>query len=113
MCAIEVLSVLDALGGNPPAARRRAEAELERAMQETGRLGYGVLVHAMAVAALAANDLPAAKAWAAKLYEQEEQGAGYLAWHAQEVLMRAALAEGDPEAARAHAGTADRLRATG
>ena len=102
MCAVEVLSVLDALTGNPAAAQRRAEAQLERARQETGRLGYGVLVHAMAVAALAADDLAAAKSWAAKLYEQEAQGAGYLAWHAQEVLMRTALAEGDPHAARSH-----------
>jgi DNA-binding CsgD family transcriptional regulator len=102
MCAVEVLSVLDALSGDPTAAWRRAEAELERAMQETGRLASGVLMHAMAVAALAADDLVAAKSWASRLYEHEAQGAGYLEWHAQDVLMRAALAEGDPDAARSH-----------
>jgi len=102
MCAVEVLSLLDTLTGDPAGARRRAEAELERAMQETGQLAAGVLMHAMAVAALAADDTRAAKSWAGELYAQQEQGAGYLAWHAQEVLMRAALADGDPHAARSH-----------
>ena len=102
MCAVEVLSLLDTLTGDPIGARRRAEAELERAMQETGQLAAGVLMHAMAVAALAADDTRAASAWAGELYAQQEQGAGYLAWHAQEVLMRAALADGDPHAARSH-----------
>ena len=102
MCAVEVLSLVDALTGHPAAARQRAEAELERSMQETVRLGFGALIHALAVAALAADDLASARNWADKLYAQEEQGAGYLAWHAQDVLMRVALAEGDPAAIRAH-----------
>lgn len=103
MCAVEVLSIVDALSGDATAALRRAEAALERAMQEAGRLAAGVVMHALAVAALAADDVPVARCWASRLYEHEAQGAGYLAWHAQEVLMRAALADGDADRARAHA----------
>ncbi|HEY7049728.1 MAG TPA: LuxR C-terminal-related transcriptional regulator [Jatrophihabitantaceae bacterium] len=103
MCAVEILSIVDALSGDATAAMRRAEAALERAMQEAGRLAAGVVMHALAVAALAADDAPVARCWASRLYEHEAQGAGYLAWHAQEVLMRAALADGRSAAAREHA----------
>jgi predicted ATPase/DNA-binding CsgD family transcriptional regulator len=102
MCAVEVLSLIDAMTGDPTPARHRAAAELQRSLQETVRLGYGALIHALAVAALAAEDLATARNWATKLYAQEQQGAGYLAWHAQDVLMRAAAAEGDAGTVRSH-----------
>jgi DNA-binding CsgD family transcriptional regulator len=103
MCAVEVLSLIDAMTGDPTPARHRAAAELQRSLQETVRLGYGALIHALAVAALAAaDDLATARNWATKLYAQEQQGAGYLAWHAQDVLMRAAAAEGDAGTVRSH-----------
>ena len=102
MCAVEALSIVDALSGDAAGAQCRAEAALERAMQEAGRLASGVVMHAMAVAALAVDDLPVAKSWANRLSEHEAQGVGYLEWRAQEVLMRVALAEGDPAAARSH-----------
>ncbi len=101
-CAVEVLSIMDALSGDPVSARRRAEAELVSSRQQKVRLGLGALMHALGVAALAADDLPTARRWADALYAQEKTGAGYLAWHAQEVLMCAALAAGEPDVARAH-----------
>ena len=102
MCAVEVLSIVDALSGDAAGAHSRAEAALERARQEAGRLASGVVMHALAVAALAVDNLPMAKSWATRLSESEAQGVGYLEWRAQEVLMRVALAEGDTAAARSH-----------
>jgi DNA-binding CsgD family transcriptional regulator len=99
--AIEALSLRDAMIGAPDAARDRAEAELDRSRQERVRLGTGVLMHALGVAALAAGDLDRARQWASTLYEQESEVC-YLAWHAQEILLTAALARGDGTQARIH-----------
>jgi predicted ATPase/DNA-binding CsgD family transcriptional regulator len=92
--AVEVLSLVDASMGAADAARERAEAELERSRQERLRLGTGMLMHALGVAALAAGDLDRAAQWATTLYENESE-VRYLAWHAQETLVAVALARGD------------------
>ncbi len=93
-CAVEALSLLDAHMGAADAARERAEADLEQSRQEKLRLGTGVLMHALAAAALAAGDLDQAEQWAATLYAQESE-VRYLAWHAQEILVAVALAQDD------------------
>jgi hypothetical protein len=59
-------------------------------------------MHALGVVALALDDLPAARWWGEALYEQEKAGAAYLAWHAQEILMHAALAAGESCVAHEH-----------
>jgi predicted ATPase/DNA-binding NarL/FixJ family response regulator len=100
-CAVEVLSLLDANMGAADAARERAEAYLEQSRHERRRLGTGVLVHALGVAALAAGDLDRAAQWATSLYEDESE-VRYLAWHAQEILVAVALARDDGAQAKIH-----------
>ena len=100
-CAIEVLSLLDASTGAADAARERAEADLEQSRQERLRLGTGVLMHALGVAALAAGDLDRAAQWATDLYDQESE-VRYVAWHAQEILVAVALARDDSAQAKIH-----------
>ena len=100
-CAVEVVSILDANTGAPDAARRRAEADLGPSRQERVRLGTGVLMHALGVAALAQGDLDDAHRWATSLYDQESEVC-YLAWHAQEILMTVALAREDSARAKVH-----------
>ena len=99
--AIEVLSILDASMGAADAAGERAEADFEQSRQERLRLGTGVLMHALGVAALAAGDLDRAGQWASSLYEQESEVC-YLAWHAQEILVAVALARDDSAQAKIH-----------
>src|SRR5450755_4419056 len=100
-CAVEILCLLDASMGAADAARERAEADLEQSRQEKLRLGTGVLVHALGVAALAAGDLDRAAQWATSLYEQESEVC-YLGWHAQEILVAVALARDDSALAKIH-----------
>ena len=98
-CAVEILCLIDASRGATDAARERAEADLGQSRQERLRLGTGVLMHALGVAALAAGDLDQAAQWATSLYEQESE-VRYLAWHAQEILVAVALARGDSAQAK-------------
>ena len=100
-CAVEILCLLDADMGAADAARERAEADLEQSRQERLRLGTGVLMHALGVAALAAGDLDRAEQWARSLYEQESEVC-YLGWHAQEILVAVALARDDSVQAKIH-----------
>jgi predicted ATPase/DNA-binding CsgD family transcriptional regulator len=100
-CAVEILCLLDANAGAADAARDRAEADLEQSRQEKLRLGTGVLMHALGVAALAAGDLDRAEQWATSLYQQESE-VRYLAWHAQEILVAVALAREDSSQAKIH-----------
>jgi predicted ATPase/DNA-binding CsgD family transcriptional regulator len=100
-CAVEILCLLDANIGAADAARERAEADLEQSRQERLRLGTGVLMHALGVAALAIGDLDRAEQWATSLYEQESEVC-YLAWHAQEILVAVALARDDSVQAKIH-----------
>jgi predicted ATPase/DNA-binding CsgD family transcriptional regulator len=100
-CAVEVLSILDAITGAVDAARERAKEELEPSKTDQIRLGTGVLMNALGVAALAAGDLDDARHWASSLYEQEPDVL-YLAWHAQETLAAEALARDDSAQARTH-----------
>ncbi len=100
-CAVEILCLLDASMGAADAARERGEADLGQSRQERLRLGTGVLMHALGVAALAAGDLDRAEQWATSLYEQESEVC-YLAWHAQEILVAVALARDDREQAKIH-----------
>jgi DNA-binding CsgD family transcriptional regulator len=87
--------------GAADAAGERAEADFEQSRQERLRLGTGVLMHALGVAALAAGDLDRAGQWASSLYEQESEVC-YLAWHAQEILVAVALARDDSAQAKIH-----------
>jgi predicted ATPase/DNA-binding CsgD family transcriptional regulator len=98
-CAVEILCLVDAGRGASEVARERAEADLGQSRQEGLRLGTGVLMHALAAAALAAGDLDRAAHWAGRLYEQESE-VRYLAWHAQEILVAVALARGDSAQAK-------------
>jgi hypothetical protein len=100
-CAVEILCLLDASMGAAGAAGERAEADFEQSRQERLRLGTGVLMHALGVAALAAGDLDRAAQWAGSLYEQESEVC-YLAWHAQEILVAVALARDDSVRAKIH-----------
>jgi predicted ATPase/DNA-binding CsgD family transcriptional regulator len=100
-CAVEILCLLDASMGAADAARERAEADLGQSRQERLRLGTGVLMHALGVAALAAGDLDRAAQWATSLYERESE-VRYLAWHAQEILVAVALARDDSAQAKIH-----------
>src|SRR6266851_3180333 len=100
-CAVEILCLLDANMGAADAARERAEADFEQSRQERLRLGTGVLMHALGVAALAAGDLDRAEQWARSLYEQESEVC-YLGWHAQEILVAVALARDDRVQAKIH-----------
>jgi predicted ATPase/DNA-binding NarL/FixJ family response regulator len=106
-CAVEILSLLDANTGAADAARARAQAELDQSRQERLRLGTGVLLHALAAAALAAGDLDRAEQWARELFETESEVC-YLGWHAQEILVAVALARDDSAQAKIHV---DRLLA--
>jgi predicted ATPase/DNA-binding NarL/FixJ family response regulator len=106
-CAVEILCLLDVNMGAADAARERVEADFEQSRQERLRLGTGVLMHALGVAALAAGDLDRAAQWARSLYEQESEVC-YLAWHAQEILVAVALARDDSVQAKIHV---DRLLA--
>jgi DNA-binding NarL/FixJ family response regulator len=99
--AVEVLCLLDANMGAADTARERGEANLEQSRQEGLRLGTGVLMHALGVAALAAGDLDRAAQWATSLYEHES-GVCYLAWHAQEILLAVALARDNSQQAKIH-----------
>jgi predicted ATPase/DNA-binding CsgD family transcriptional regulator len=101
-CAAEILCLLDASMGAADAARERAEPDLKQSRQERLRLGTGVLMHALGVAALAAGDLDRAAQWGTSLYEQESEVC-YLGWHAQEILVAVALARGDSAQAKIHA----------
>ena len=98
-CAVEILCLVDASRGATDVARERAEADLGQSRQERLRLGTGVLMHALGVAALAESDLDQAAQWATSLYEQESE-VRYLAWHAQEILVAVALARGDSARAK-------------
>jgi predicted ATPase/DNA-binding CsgD family transcriptional regulator len=100
-CAVEILCLLDANMGVADTARERAEADFEQSRQERLRLGTGVLMHALGVAALAAGDLDRAEQWARSLYEQESEVC-YLGWHAQEILVAVALARDDRVQAKIH-----------
>jgi predicted ATPase/DNA-binding CsgD family transcriptional regulator len=100
-CVVEVMALLDAITGAPDISRRRAEAEIESSRQERMRLGTAALVHALAAAALAADDLDGALQWASNLYD-EEPDVCYLAWHAQEILTAVALDREDTAQAKLH-----------
>jgi predicted ATPase/DNA-binding CsgD family transcriptional regulator len=100
-CAIEVVSILDATTGAVDTARERALGALEPSRTEGLRLGTGVLMHALGVAALAGGDLDEARYWASSLYEQEPDVL-YLGWHAQEILAAEALARDDSRRAKIH-----------
>ena len=99
--AIEVMSILDANMGAADTARERAEAGLEQSRQEGLHLGTGTLIHALAVAALAAGDLDQAAQWATNIYEHEPEVRA-AAWRAQEILLAVALARDDSAQAKVH-----------
>ena len=100
-CAVEVVSILDAITGDPDAARSRVEADLEFSRQASLRLGTGVLMHALGLAALARGDLDEARYWGSSLYDQDSE-VSYLAWHAQEILLAVALGRDDSVRAKKH-----------
>ena len=99
--AVEVLCLLDAHTGAADAARERAEAELEQSRKEGLLLGTGTLMHALGVAACAADDLDQAAQWATSLYELES-GFCHAGWQAQAILVAVALARDDSARAKVH-----------
>jgi DNA-binding CsgD family transcriptional regulator len=96
-----VLCLLDAHTGAAEAARERAEAELEQSRKEGLLLGTGTLMHALGVAACAADDLDQAAQWATSLYELES-GFCHSGWQAQAILVTVALARDDSARAKVH-----------
>ncbi|HVM64240.1 MAG TPA: LuxR C-terminal-related transcriptional regulator, partial [Acidimicrobiales bacterium] len=113
-CLIQLLAILDAITGAPQRARQRAHDELDPSRWQRLRQGTAMLLHALAVAALADGDLEGARQWADSLYDQEGQSSSYFPWLAKEVLASVALANGDAAAAEAHVDVllvfAERLR---
>lgn len=107
--AVEARALVDIMAGEPEEARRAVLAELARSQGNVVRWGSGVLQLALAAAELALGDTTTAHDIAASLYRRECEGAGYLAWHAQELRMLAALAEGDAEGAVEQAGQLSRV----
>ncbi|HET6193803.1 MAG TPA: LuxR C-terminal-related transcriptional regulator [Trebonia sp.] len=99
--AVEVRCLLDAHMGAADAARERAEAELEQSRKEGLLLGTGTLMHALGVAACAADDLDQAAQWATSLYELES-GFCHAGWQAQAILVTVALARDDSAQAKIH-----------
>ncbi|MGW1991472.1 helix-turn-helix transcriptional regulator [Embleya sp. NPDC001921] len=108
-CRIQVLSTAAALQGNPRRARTLALAEIERLTREPMRWACGLLTKALAYAELAAGDLDAARASAERVYADEREGSGFLAWQAQSILMLVALASADAAGAREHAARVARI----
>jgi predicted ATPase/DNA-binding CsgD family transcriptional regulator len=100
-CMVEVMALLDAMTGAPDVSRLRVEVQLESSRQERMRLGTAAMMHALGVAALAADDLDGARQWATTLYSEEPEVC-YLAWHAQEILTIIALDQGDYAQAKIH-----------
>lgn len=102
-CAVQVLSLVAAMRGEPYRARGLALTETSRSAQDPMRWGSALLLQALGFAELAAGNLRTARVSAERLYAQERDGSRYLAWQAQTTLMLTALASGDPAAARRHA----------
>ncbi|GCD96922.1 helix-turn-helix transcriptional regulator [Embleya hyalina] len=101
--ATEVRAIIDVMAGHPARGYAIADAQAARSRREALRWGTGMLRHAMGLAKVALGDFDAARDLGEGLYAREQNGAGYLAWHAQEILMLAALGSGDPGAGRVHA----------
>ncbi|WP_436772858.1 helix-turn-helix transcriptional regulator [Yinghuangia sp. YIM S09857] len=101
--AVQVLALIAVDEGDPERASALVADELARCESEPVPWGVGVLLHARGCAELAAGDHAAARATGMRLYERERGGSAALAWRGLEILMRAALAEGDTAAARRHA----------
>ncbi|WTW97646.1 LuxR C-terminal-related transcriptional regulator [Streptomycetaceae bacterium NBC_01309] len=107
--AVEARALVDIMAGNPQEARRAVLAELARSQGNVVRWGNGVLQLALAAAELALGNPATTHDVAAPVFRRECEGAGYLAWHAQELRMLAALAEGDAAAAVEQAGHLSRV----
>lgn len=110
---VEPVALIHVMTGDAQEARRMVRAELDRSRDDGVRWGIEVLHHALGVAELALGNRAEARALGEQMWASERDGAGYLAWHGQEVLMLAALGDGDHAAARKHAellgGVATRL----
>ncbi|MGW1991380.1 helix-turn-helix transcriptional regulator [Embleya sp. NPDC001921] len=98
-CQAQVLSLAAAMQGDPDRALSLARAERERLEKEPMRWGSGLIEHALAFAELAAGNLDAAR----RIDAREGASSAHLVLHARSTLMLAALAAGDPPAAREHA----------
>ncbi|WP_436771860.1 helix-turn-helix transcriptional regulator [Yinghuangia sp. YIM S09857] len=101
--ATEVTVLLAVMTGDAEGGLIRARAELAASTDESVRWGMSPVRHALGFAELAAGNLDAAHAVGVHLFDLERDGTGYLAWHAQEILMHAALASGRSDDARQHA----------
>jgi DNA-binding CsgD family transcriptional regulator len=100
--ATEAVALVNVMNGRAAHARKLAADELRNCDQDGDRWGTGAVRHALARADLALGEIDAARVIATRLYDDERDGSGYLAWQAQEVLMHAALSCGDAETARQH-----------
>ncbi|NUU21546.1 MAG: hypothetical protein HOV68_08535, partial [Streptomycetaceae bacterium] len=107
--AVQVLALVAVHEGDPARAANLIRAAMARSSRSSVPLGTGVLLQARGYAELAAGEYAAARATGTLLYEQERDGCAALAWRALDVVMRAALAEGDQEAARTHAAEIGRI----
>lgn len=101
--AAELIAILDIVTGSPARGFAVAEAEVVRSRREAVRWGSGMVQHAMGLAKVATGDFAAARLLGEQLYARERDGAGYLAWHAGEILMLADLIAGDPQGGRLQA----------
>lgn len=111
--ACEVLAMIAVMAGDAASVRASLRAELDRCAHRGIRWSTCRLTAVLGLAELALGDVESARGRATELYDRERDTSGYIAWHAQHILMLAALVERDTRAVRHHAALvrefADRL----
>lgn len=101
--AVQLQAILAIHEGAPENALALLRDELARCADAPVPWGVGALILARGHAELALGDHTAATVTGALLHEQDRTGAHPLNWRAYEILMLAALGEGDGHTARTHA----------
>jgi DNA-binding NarL/FixJ family response regulator len=101
--AVQILALIAVYEGETRRARDLVRDELAHRTPHPAVFGTCVLLQARGYAELADGDHDEARATAALLHERQRDGCAALTWRAHDIGMRAALAEGDTDAARVHA----------